>query len=167
MNQLSSSSRCILKNCARPCMTCRAVMCIYGASTTPRFLFQALHDRSRCEMFFLAGPAWISCGAAKQALMWCRKTGTHMTRSCWQGLDRFPMLLENRHSDDKVLLQDVNQQDRHPKAICCSRNMIRMIIEVPGGALCPCPCQGPCRHQVLQLPEVLVCRHSSHSSLRW
>ena len=128
--------------CFRPCMIGRAVKC------------------------FLAGPAWISCGAAKQTLIWCRKTGTHMTRSCWQGLDGFPMLLENMHSDDKALLQDVNQQDRHPKAICCSRNMITMIIEVPGGALCLCPCQGPCRHQVLQLPEVLVCRHSSHSSLR-
>ena len=103
-------------------------------------LCQALHDMSRCDVhiwclndptvfcfrpcmigravkYLFAGPAWTSCGATKPALMWCRKTGTHVTRSCWQALGRFPMLLENWHSDDKVLLQDVNQQDRHPKAI--------------------------------------------------
>ena len=112
------------------------------------FLFQALHDMLRCDLHI------------------------------WQGLHVFRMVPDSRHSKDQALLQDVTQQDLYAKPIF-SRTC--MIIEALGGPASFCPCQGPwcpmtsmmarschpdMRHQVVQVPEVLVCRHSSHSALR-
>ena len=137
-----------LRNCATSCVICRALTCMYGASTTTHFLFQALHDMLPCEL------------------------------NIWQGLDKFCMVPENRHSHDQVLLQDVTQQDLDAKPISCYRTMLRMLTEVRAAPVSFFPCQGPfCptrsmmarwfHGQALQLPDALVCRHSNHSSLRW
>ena len=128
----------------RPCIIRRVMMCTYGSACTDSVWCRKKHPL----IWPCPASSWGRIHQVLQVPEACSRTMFSMTMSCRSlGSDSPGHAGANR-----------------PR---CSRNMIRMIIEVPGGALCPCPCQGPCRHQVLQLPEALVCRHSSHPNLRW
>ena len=133
-------------------------------------------DASVDVTFYVLVDANVHAHVDERPCMLC--TDLHaMYGLCSAIISRPCMPLQHSHmhisQSHQVLQEDVTQQDPHPKPISCSR----LIREVPLGApsFCPCPClcwrrssrMAKMPHQVVQVAEVLVCRHSSHCGLRW